>query len=170
MASGSGAGHSSKPNTPDEDLEENGFIGYLSNYEVYAYLTEIKHSGGSSGANTHHDKLHQVPANTHMPTLIYETLRYFDNSPCVVQNPKVIFDFVKRIAPFGLTKPEKLTILNTRPTQPIDIQAIVEESEERLTEDQVSEILDIIEECIPAPPEPQSGSSKVKVKQEPDSD
>jgi hypothetical protein len=154
-------------NQENPERPDDGFVGYLSNYEVYAYLTEIKQSG--SAGHSHHDKLHQVSANTHMPTLIYETLRYFDNSPCVVQSPKVVFDFVKKISPFGLTKPEKLTILNTRPTQPIDIQAIVEESEERLTEEQVAEILDIVEECIPPPPEPQSQSKSkvVKVKQEP---
>jgi len=38
-----------------------------------------------------------------------------------------------------------------RPIQPIDIQTIVEESEERLTEQQIDEIIDIIEESLPAP-------------------
>ena len=33
---------------------------------------------------------------------------------------------------------------------PVDIQALIEESEERLTEEQVDEIIRIIDDCLPS--------------------
>jgi len=128
------------------------FVGFLSNYEVYTYLKELKDSGTTGGHGAYqNDRLYQLSTNTHMPTLIYESLRYFKshNSPCMVQGPEIIENFLGKLNEFNLTKAEKLTILNLRPTQPVDIQAIVEESEERLTESQVARILEFVEECLP---------------------
>lgn len=143
------------------DGDTNQFVGYLSNYEVYKHMKDIKESGQAIPIEwkmaRHPDS--QIPKpNSHLPTLIYEALQYFSTTPCTTQSKEVIYEFVKKLEPFKLTKPEKLCILNTRPSKPLDIQAIVEESEERLTEEQVDEILNIVEEILP-PPAPQQQPS-----------
>jgi len=168
MASSSSSEQHVPKETADLDGTNDKFIGHLSNYEVFKVLTELKQeqrtnsaSGGHS--SSYHDK------SSHMPTLIYETLKYFEDTPCAFQNPKVVFDFVQRIAPFKLTKTETLNILNTRPVQPVDIQAIIEESEERLTETQVQDLIDAVEEIIPPPPGVQA-KSRVQVEEEEESD
>jgi len=124
--------------------EDTHFVGFLCNYEVYRYLREIKE--GTSGGP---DRFQQMKNNTHMPTLIYETLQYFQSTPCISQSPEAVQVFVERMKPYNLTKPEKLAMLNTRPTQPVEIQAIVEESEERLTETQIEEIIQLLKKlCL----------------------
>ena len=172
MAS-SGAATSDQDGTPltvaatrsdeqNSDTAKYKCVGLLSNFEVFEYLKEIKDSGNVTGGHgSNHDRLYQLSSNTHMPTLIYETLRYFKihNSPCIVQSADIVNKFVGKLKDFNLTKAEKLTILNLRPTQPVDIQAIVEESEERLTEDQVAQILQFVEECLP---EVESESSGIR--------
>lgn len=47
-----------------------------------------------------------------------------------------------------------------RPVQPVDIQAIVEESEERLTEKQIEEMLDIVDSTVPPLPKNEEEKSE----------
>ncbi len=48
--------------------------------------------------------------------------------------------FLSRLSPFGLTKNEKLMLLNHAPKSELEIHLLVEESEERLTDEQVRSI------------------------------
>lgn len=52
------------------------------------------------------------------------------------------------IKPFNLTKNECLLIVNDPPSSPLHIQLQVEDSEERLTEDQVKAVLEIVQKCL----------------------
>ncbi|XP_060521984.1 DNA-directed RNA polymerase III subunit RPC9 [Cylas formicarius] len=107
----------------------------LSNYEVFVHVQKIK-----AAKRKHQGQL---------ATITYETLRYLEDTPCKHQNAKNVLDCLKALDPFNLNKSEKLMLINTPPTTPLEIQLMIEESEERLTEEQVSKILEIITEHFP---------------------
>lgn len=84
-----------------------------------------------------------------LATITYETLRYLENTPCGQQTEKSVAECLEQLKPFGLSKTEKLMIINNPPTTALEIQLMIEESEERLTEDQVKQILDIVVKNFP---------------------
>jgi len=100
----------------------------LSNYEVLDILQNAKS----------YKKMNQLA------TITYQTIKYLEDTPCKKQNPEKIREFLKAMEPMKLTKAEKLTLLNICPTTPIEIQFIVEESEERLSEEALNKVLQIV--------------------------
>ena len=46
---------------------------------------------------------------------------------------------------------EKLQLLNLRPTQPVEMQLVIEEIEERFNEDEISEIIEIVTKHLVVP-------------------
>ena len=113
----------------------------LSNYEVFSLLQDIK--SGKNGQKQPNKYLNQLA------TITYSTLKYLEGTPCNVQSAETIENFMKALAPFNLTKSEKLQLLNQRPTSAVEIQLIIEESEERLTEEQIEEVLEVIGTHLP---------------------
>ncbi|KYB25957.1 DNA-directed RNA polymerase III subunit RPC9 [Tribolium castaneum] len=107
----------------------------LSNFEVMKHLQRIKDSR----------KKHKGQ----LATITYETLRYLENTPCAQQSPQSITECLKDLEPFNLNKNEKLMLINSPPTTALEIQLMIEESEERLTEEQVEQILQIVLQHFP---------------------
>ena len=122
-----------------EVINENASM--LSNYEVLSLLTDI--SKGKNGQ--------KKPNNSqqNLATITYSALKYLEGTTCAKQSPTVLQTFMRAVQKFNLTKAERLQILNTRPVTAVEIQLIVEESEERLTEEQIEELIEIITTCIP---------------------
>ena len=116
----------------------------LSNFEVYELLRELQENQRS---NKKSNKSQQPLA-----TILYSTLKHLEKTPCVDQDSEVIATFMQLVAPFKLTKAEKLQLLNLRPTTAVEIQLIIEESEERLTEEQIGQLLEIITTTLPGDP------------------
>ena len=52
---------------------------------------------------------------------------------------------------FELTKAEKLQLLNNRPTSMVEMYLMVEETEERMTEEQMSQLMNAIVTHLPGP-------------------
>ncbi|PSN46686.1 DNA-directed RNA polymerase III subunit RPC9 [Blattella germanica] len=107
----------------------------LSNYEVLTLLQELR--GQQKRSNT----------RSQLATITYETIKYLQDTPCSQQSPEIIRNFLKALEPFKLTKAEKVMLLNNPPTTPLEIQLMVEESEERLTDEQVEALLQIVVDC-----------------------
>ncbi|XP_032220497.2 DNA-directed RNA polymerase III subunit RPC9 [Nematostella vectensis] len=121
----------------------NGKAAMLSNYEVYKLLQETEED--CKKPEFKHVKKHQV----NLATISYEARKYLEKTPCKHQSPEVIEEFLRALAPFNLTKAEKLQLLNLRPETPVEIQLIIEESEERLkTDSDFQQLLDIITEKL----------------------
>lgn len=116
----------------------------LSNFEVHGilqeYSTEMKAGKHKTGQR-----------DQNLSTITYEVLRYLEGTPCISQNKECINDLCLSLNKFKLTKAEKLQIINLRPTTPVEVSLIVEESEERISEAQIDEMIQIIKTLPPGP-------------------
>ncbi len=107
----------------------------LSNYEVLGFLREErKELTGKKKGPSHHPRSGQVA------TLLLETLSSLESTVASTQTKEAVAEFLTRTEEFGLTRAERLMLLNHRPTTELEVHLLVEESEERLQEEQVSVI------------------------------
>ena len=81
-------------------------------------------------------------------TVVLETLNYLEKTPAgklsTKLNSPTFRDFFVSIEKFKLTSAEQLQIVNHCPQSAVEIQLLVEESEERLSESEVDELLELI--------------------------
>ena len=124
----------------------------LSNYEVYDLLKQTKEDQTLKLIKK--KKLDPNAANLgekidkHLPTIVYESLKYLEKSPCAEQSAPLVRDFLAKIDErrdeFRLTKIEKLQLLNLRPSNAVELQTIIDDSEERFTDEQLDSLLEFV--------------------------
>ena len=125
----------------------------LSNYETYVIVRQIHDSNnerengkrGKKGANRTLEH-----KNVGLHTVTYEALKYFEETPCLEQNPTIITEFYQEVKKFDLKKNEILQILNLRPITAVELQLIIEDSLTRLTEAYSNEFNELIQTKLPA--------------------
>lgn len=99
----------------------------LTNAEVLETLKNIKDKGKGL---------------KNLATIQYETVQFLENfTVCKDQTKENIQEFLKEINKYNVTKSECLIMINDPPTSELHIQLIIEDSEDRLTENDVGEIL-----------------------------
>jgi len=113
----------------------------LSNFEVLALLQELKSE----------QKKNRTTRNSPLATIIYEATRYLQQTPCKLQTADQVRNFLTAVKPLKLTKGEKLMLLNNPPSTPLEVQVMVEESEERFTEEEVEKLLQTVQDTLPIP-------------------
>ena len=119
---------------------------FLSNYEVYNLLKEVKEKQDSkTNKNAKHQKV-----DKHLPTVVYESLKYLEKTACVNQTPDAIREFLAKCEQYKLTKIEKLQLLNQRPATAVELQLLIEDSEERFTIEQMDELLEFLNSTLPS--------------------
>ncbi len=81
-------------------------------------------------------------------TVVLETLNYLEKTPAGNLVDKIssvkLNDFMTDTSKYNLTDSERLQILNHCPKSAVEIQLLVEDSEERLSETEVNELLSMI--------------------------
>lgn len=118
----------------------------LSNFEVLNLLREldaehiartktairVKKEGEAAGKNSHDTHAEEISEN--LRTVELEAIQYLsaDYQPTLHQSDEGITQLVGSLQPFGLSKSEKLQIVNLAPTEPVELYVIVEEVEDRL--------------------------------------
>ncbi|GFT17294.1 DNA-directed RNA polymerase III subunit RPC9 [Nephila pilipes] len=141
-----------------EVIKDNAAL--LSNIEVLTLLDSMKRPKYSVQMNEMKEQLSEKEKSLQrFNTIVYETVKYIEEMPCATQTPESVKNFLKAIAPYSLTKAEKLQLLNMRPTSLVEIQLLIEESEERFNEDQMNEILRVVSATLPPGPEADSKPS-----------
>ncbi|KAJ7269640.1 RNA polymerase Rpb4-domain-containing protein [Mycena rebaudengoi] len=127
----------------------------LSNYEVLSLLRDLESEHLARTKTAHRIKKEEevagvnsafppgggkdptvVEVSENLRTISFEAIQYLssDYQPTSAQTPETITQLVKSLEPFGLTKAEKLQIVNLAPQNHIELYVIVEELEDRLAE------------------------------------
>ena len=83
-------------------------------------------------------------------TLFLQTVKYLEGMACSRLTEESLTAFMTDIEPFKLTKQDKIHLLNLRPTTAVEIQLMVQDSEGRLTDEQVEQLIEVVAKHIPA--------------------
>ncbi|XP_058444100.1 DNA-directed RNA polymerase III subunit RPC9 [Malaya genurostris] len=112
----------------------------LTNFEVMSTLKNMKSSKKKHGLRN-------------LATITYETVQYLEDTACKEQCSESIVEFLKAMKQFNLTKNECLMMINDPPGSALHIQIMIEDSDERLTDEQVNLIIEYASKLRASPVE-----------------
>lgn len=101
----------------------------LTNFEVMSTLKNMKSSKKKHGLRN-------------LATITYETVQFLEGTSCKEQTSESVVEFLKTMKQFNLTKNECLMMINDPPCSALHIQIMIEDSDERLTDEQVAKIIE----------------------------
>ncbi|KAH8982278.1 hypothetical protein EDB92DRAFT_1936913 [Lactarius akahatsu] len=137
----------------------NNTAALLSNYEVLHLLKELEadHIARTRTAQRLKKEEDDAAAATGHPVLpspdpplsVSENLRTIEVE--AIQYLTADYQPTRSLAPYGLTKAEKLQVVNLTPVEPVELYVIVEELEDRLG-NCMEEVLDLVRSSLAAPP------------------
>ncbi|KZP12509.1 hypothetical protein FIBSPDRAFT_912893 [Athelia psychrophila] len=138
----------------------------LSNHEVLSLLRELDsaHIARAKTAVRIKQEEAAAPAGTrpavavdevceNLRTVEVEAISYLAASylPTPAQTDASVTELTKALAPYALTKAEKLQVVNLAPTEAVELYVIVEELEDRLGE-HMEAILEVVRVSLGEPP------------------
>ncbi|KAF2368034.1 RNA polymerase II Rpb4 [Trinorchestia longiramus] len=118
----------------------------LSNYEVLEKLQEVRNTEEGGGTKKKVGKL-----RTNLANITYDVEKSLQGTSCSSQNSDVIRNFLAATKNLKITKFEKLQILNLRPTTIVKLQLVLEEVEERFSEEEMQQMIDLFQQLLPPP-------------------
>ena len=122
---------------------KNENVALLSNLEVLMLLKDIQAGrNNQQKPNKHHQNL---------GTITYETVKYLERTPCALQASEHVVSFMEAMKDFDLTKAEKLQLLNNRPTSLVEMHLMIEESDERMSDEYMGRLMNAIVTHLPGP-------------------
>ncbi|KAI8366250.1 HRDC-like protein [Blakeslea trispora] len=117
---------------------------HISNYEVLRLLEESQEMQKQAQIR---DPLLQFPEQ--LRTVQFELNEYLKQTPVGTQSEEQVQSFLQAISKFELTKAEKLQIINLRPKSTVEIYLVIEECEERFSEEDLEQMLLVIVTTLP---------------------
>ncbi|CEI99802.1 hypothetical protein RMCBS344292_13882 [Rhizopus microsporus] len=123
---------------------KNARSALITNYEVLRLLEENQQNQKLLQAQ---DLSIEYPEN--LRTVQFELTEYLKQTPVDSQTPAQVTNFLEAISQFDLTKAEKLQMLNLRPKSAVEIYLVIEECEERFSEEDLENMINIIMQTLP---------------------
>ncbi|KAL5720998.1 hypothetical protein ACHQM5_013611 [Ranunculus cassubicifolius] len=119
-------------------LEKSG--GALTNFEVLEFLR-------SRGASTETTRVFAPIAPSE-----FQVYDYLVQTAACNQTRDSIDNFLKKCEKSDLAKAEKINIINIRPTSAVELDPIIEQCENRMGEEVIEELVEMIVEILQPPP------------------
>ncbi|RCI00639.1 hypothetical protein CU097_005158 [Rhizopus azygosporus] len=123
---------------------KNARSALITNYEVLRLLEENQQNQKLLQAQ---DLSIEYPES--LRTVQFELTEYLKQTPVGSQTPAQVTNFLEAISQFDLTRAEKLQILNLRPKSAVEIYLVIEECEERFSEEDLENMINIIMQTLP---------------------
>lgn len=100
--------------------------------------------------------------HTNLATILYETTSYLESSPAASYTIPDVAEFLRKVkeSNYKLTKMEKIQLVNLKPQNETELHLIIDNIEEKLTEDQRNDLLLVIEQTLSRVPELEECSRK----------
>ncbi|KAL6522679.1 hypothetical protein OROHE_016526 [Orobanche hederae] len=127
--------------------------GALTNFEMLDLLR-------SRGAGT---DLSRVIASVSPSE--YKVFDYLEQTAACNQTSDIIAKFVAECKIYDLAKAEILSVVNIRPSSPVEVYAIIEEFDLRM-EDKIEEVVETITQILPPHPSQKESSDEENVEKE----
>lgn len=120
----------------------------LSNFEVFEHLKEIQRQNNWM-AQQDNAKKPKRSLNPDLESITRDLSSYLSKTPVHIQSVDSITECMKDLSKYSLEKIEKLQIINSTPYSMVSLYSVIEECDQRFSEDEINDILEIIQTHFP---------------------